>query len=933
MKPVKATLISILAVIGVALIAVPAGAQQPTAASTPVAPNPNWCPGVSESPTPPGFLEKDWATKWQLCSNLPSPATEWTCRNACRGAVEMWWRSRQPGYGQNQAPQYPAPTDKQQGPFRLKGGGWKFIAPLASPVQTPSVAPTPTSPEAPTSPQSSADPPGPFSLFSGAGISATSAASQPPDVAADVSSTQNVEFINGFEPNPMGLTNTTGGLYVYDKTGVQKRFYETVSFWCGSNGVNGQLLTGCVPGTPPTETLTLVDTQVAFVPALGLWIATQMAQSNNPTQANPDQVYLAVSNTSDATGTWTKWSLPVCNTDATNNVADQPLLGWSSTLVAIDATCGTANASGPDNLILIPNSMITSHAVTLPKSSAAPCDNMTPARDETSSFTNLYLVASIVPPEGGGPTGNLSTCAPSFPNTEPYIIEYTATTNGTTVTVSGSSGACVSGSSCAPVSTSFQDGMPGNYILNGPASQKVIDPPYGTVCATAPEACDIDLGNARITTAQIRSSSNGSGTNLPILTAAFSTGIQASGPGIPFSQALAFLQDLSSGNWLGNVQVSDGVNGWVAYPTIALDNDGDFYYAFTTFGPNILPTSTWAGVTGFLSSSPQGEGSGTLESSGSTYTGQAGTTLLHKDGPQRWGDYNTMVYDPSETGPGGEASFWQIEETSKGGTDQSSTWFALADPTPLPFFVNSNNQEDELCEGGGNDCTITVNAPSGTQLGDLVLVALLLGEPASGPGNKLLPDSSWTLLSASNISGTPQQLSASDSNSGGTTITTWVAAHIFGFGDSGSYDFTHFVNAVGPEFGAFTVVYRGANVNLSGLQGYGFKRGGNNNSFTTGAVIPPAESQLVSMAFGDIGCEGENKEPNGTTFLVPTGVPALTPETTLTPAPFPWLLSDVGVPLSDQSYGGYTFKAKIVGSSCSITTGAWIGWEVAIPEL
>jgi hypothetical protein len=26
-------------------------------------------------------------------------------------------------------PEWPAPTDKLQGPFRLKGGGWKFIAP------------------------------------------------------------------------------------------------------------------------------------------------------------------------------------------------------------------------------------------------------------------------------------------------------------------------------------------------------------------------------------------------------------------------------------------------------------------------------------------------------------------------------------------------------------------------------------------------------------------------------------------------------------------------------------------------------------------------------------------------------------------------------------------------------------------------------------
>jgi hypothetical protein len=101
------------------------------------APNPNWCPGVSESPTPPGFPEKQWAREWRLCMNLPYPATEFICRQDCRGAVEMWSRSRQPGYGQNQSTQYPVSTDKVQGPFRPKGGGWLIIGPRAQVAQTP----------------------------------------------------------------------------------------------------------------------------------------------------------------------------------------------------------------------------------------------------------------------------------------------------------------------------------------------------------------------------------------------------------------------------------------------------------------------------------------------------------------------------------------------------------------------------------------------------------------------------------------------------------------------------------------------------------------------------------------------------------------------------------------------------------------------------
>jgi len=35
------------------------------------------------------------------------------------------------------APTWPASTDKLQGPFRLKGGGWKFIAPRLPAPKTP----------------------------------------------------------------------------------------------------------------------------------------------------------------------------------------------------------------------------------------------------------------------------------------------------------------------------------------------------------------------------------------------------------------------------------------------------------------------------------------------------------------------------------------------------------------------------------------------------------------------------------------------------------------------------------------------------------------------------------------------------------------------------------------------------------------------------
>jgi len=162
--------------------------------------------------------------------NSPGAAEDYTCGHSCMGAREMWWRASDAsipekppqhwtaegktqgqwtalrahcvalfgeissaGYNKQlppfspsdwencheitvppaPAPTWPAPTDKVQGPFRMKNGAWMFIGPAI---------PTPA-PESTVSPQGLVAPPGPFSHFSDAGISASTAASQPPDVA------------------------------------------------------------------------------------------------------------------------------------------------------------------------------------------------------------------------------------------------------------------------------------------------------------------------------------------------------------------------------------------------------------------------------------------------------------------------------------------------------------------------------------------------------------------------------------------------------------------------------------------------------------------------------------------------------------------------------------------------------------------------------
>src|ERR1700691_5073738 len=200
MKFVKA--IAIVVVVAT-LVGANASAQQPTAAPAPAPSTSNWCPGVPESPPPPHWenIPGGWAQTYKACSadrSMFSPGQRHNmdveCRHACMGAKGSWGTSKNPPSTDT----LPLSTGKPQGPFPLPGGGSGYVLPL------PSSPPIPTTSEAPSASQDSADPPGPFSSYPGADLNVSGCNAgdcQPPDVAADVSPTQNVEFVNN-----LGLT-------------------------------------------------------------------------------------------------------------------------------------------------------------------------------------------------------------------------------------------------------------------------------------------------------------------------------------------------------------------------------------------------------------------------------------------------------------------------------------------------------------------------------------------------------------------------------------------------------------------------------------------------------------------------------------------------------------------------------------------------------
>lgn len=188
------TLASILA-IGTAGAGV-AHAQQPSASPTPS--GQRWCPEVPETPPPPRYELRpgNWAYAFKFCSSL-SPSqfsslrlyrdARQVCASDCERAIDLWGEAKNPPPPPKKIYQS---TTKPQGPFQLPGGTTFYLVPA------PSSSGTPTPEATPGAGQSSADPGGPFvgGYFAGIDLSAT--AGSPPDVAADVSPTQNVEFTN-----------------------------------------------------------------------------------------------------------------------------------------------------------------------------------------------------------------------------------------------------------------------------------------------------------------------------------------------------------------------------------------------------------------------------------------------------------------------------------------------------------------------------------------------------------------------------------------------------------------------------------------------------------------------------------------------------------------------------------------------------------------
>lgn len=316
MSLVRATAILFVLAMGVAEI-VPSASAQPAPGSRPTVHVPITLPIT----TPPGWDAKQWATVRQQCQTIRDKSASGIALT--RGEfqqAEVCTALSPPDSSVTREPELP------QRQFQ------------ASPVSRPTPAPSPLSS---VGPASSVGPQiGPFGTpITGYGGDACS--TQPPDLAADVSSNQIVELLNF-------------GIWISDKQGTVAAGYPVPlsTFWA--------------PNSPPSGNF-LIDTQIAFDPIAQKWLATTISVTN--TKDNGD-LYFAFSQTSDAIkNPWNFYKLPkICsNTQGGQFPApDNPVLGYNQTWVAIELQCSVAGGgfAGQDQLILIPT------ALRFPKSAA-----------------------------------------------------------------------------------------------------------------------------------------------------------------------------------------------------------------------------------------------------------------------------------------------------------------------------------------------------------------------------------------------------------------------------------------------------------------------------------------------------------------------------------------------------------------------------------
>jgi hypothetical protein len=263
--------------------------------------------------------------------------------------------------------------------------------------------------------------------------------------------------------------------------------------------------------------------------------------------------------------------------------------------------------------------------------------------------------------------------------------------------------------------------------------------------------------------------------------------------------------------------------------------------------------------------------------------------------------------------------FWSTVEWTDG-TNLNSQLVPLDDPvepndTGTITFVGSNNAETEC---SGSPCSVTFTAPAGTQVGDVLVVAM--SATAAFGWVPSMP-SGWTALTFQNQGGNPNFAST---DSFGFEESAWLLAHVYGASDPGSYTFSEQNGGAGYEVGGLTLGYRGVDSESLSFSAWGFGSTADSAAVGVAQITAPAYNTLVAVfktAADDInGTDGVYSVP----YSVDSWNPPLTAETTMT-ITGEW----TGFAADRWTYSGGAFGPYSVTAAYS---GLPLGWLVLLPS-
>ena len=332
----------------------------------------------------------------------------------------------------------------------------------------------------------------------------------------------------------------------------------------------------------------------------------------------------------------------------------------------------------------------------------------------------------------------------------------------------------------------------------------------------------------------------------------FATSFAAAAPNGVDSYYLAFILIDHTGAF--NFISQPATNGIIGYASSTLDPDNELVVNYPTFTSTGSSTSVdvinWNPISSasIVTTYPPASISSTTVETPSFDCGLVG--------PCRWGDYTAEVWDPTcqahNQDPGNIPEcglFWTTAEyipTPTGGgrgTTQNSVIAAITDDvvsgdTGTITFVGSNNSETDCT---ASPCGVTFTAPAGTQVGDMLLVAMsstgAVGWVPSMPAG-------WKALTFLNT-GNPNFASTDNM---GYEESGWLLTHVYASTDPGSYAFSEQNCGAGCEVGGLILGYRGVRASAAAsLSAWGFGSSADSPTVVVGEISVPAYNELVAV--------------------------------------------------------------------------------------